>query len=73
MNIKRFKEIFNTGGWIVHVRRAFDSTCYFEGGVVYIPNTYDDRDVLLIMPYNEDRGDVNFKDVWQVLDVAIGD
>ena len=58
---------------MVHVRRAFDSTCYFEGGVEDIPNTYDDRDVLFIMPYNEDRGDVNFKDVWLVLDVAIGD
>lgn len=73
MNVKRFKEIFNTGGWMVHVRRAFDSTCYFEGGIESIPDIYNDREVLMIMPYNEDRGDVNFADVWQCLDVAIGD
>lgn len=73
MNIKKFKEIFNTGGWLVHVRRAFDSTCYFEGKVEDIPSTHDDKEVLMIMPYNIEKGNVAFTDDWQYIDVAIGD
>ena len=73
LNMKRFKEIFNTGGWFVHVRRAFDSTCYYEGTIENVPQVYDDREVLMVMPYNEAQGDVSFTDKWQYLDVAIGD
>ena len=73
MTVKRFKEIFNTGGWLVHVRRAFDSTCYFEGYVYDIPLAYDDREVLLVMPFHKDLGDVSFDNDWQMLDVGIGD
>ena len=73
MNIKRFKEIFYTGGWVVHVRRAFDSTCYFEGKVEDIPMQLDEREVLQIMPFSIENGDVAFSDDWQLLDVGISD
>ena len=73
MNMKRFKEIFDTGGWLVHVRRAFDSTCYFEGNVKDIPNIYNNREVLMVMPYSIEKGNVDFANEWQYLDVVIGD
>ena len=73
MIIRRFKEIFNTGGWRIHLRRAFDSTCYYEGLVDNIPLMYDDREVLHVIPFNIKRGDVSFSDEWQMLDVGISD
>ena len=72
--LKDLLRVMQTGGYLVHIRRAFDEDTYYEGFINDIPSDFPfmNRIVCAIYPFSNKSGDVNWENC-DSLDIAIGD